>query len=227
MDLNDFRIAVSGKLGLNNDLAFDQPLLDSWINQGVVDVIVRTHCKVSTATVTLTAGQYDYTLDAAIMAINETFVTDVTQSVMYRLTRVSAPEILSYRVGNQFVGAPPVRFYALDGSNLLMVYPTPAAADTITLYYVARPLTLILTTDTPSDIPAEWHKTVEYYALWQAGQYQNDAASQNGQVFLAMYEKELVKLRKAMQRMGGRRMSKAVVGNRLQRVIGRPDQIDV
>lgn len=224
MDLGDFRTIISAKLGLNNDPAFDQPLIDTWVNRGYIDVLVKSRCKITTATMALTPGAYDYTLATSLLAVNEAFVTDVQQTVTYRLEHVSPQEILDYRVGTQFAGAPPVRFYAVDGHDLLMVYPTPDAADTITIYYTARPDTLTQDSDEPSDVPVEWQTTIEMYACWQAGQYQNDVASQNGQTYLAMYFQELRNLKKASLKMAGRRLSPAVVGHRSRRPIGRPDQ---
>lgn len=224
--LTQFWSIVSQQLGLNNNASFDQPLITRWVNEGILDVCARVRPNITSSTITLTAGTADYTLATTYLAINELYGTDVTSSVSYHLNRLSPQELMDYRIGTQFLGAPPVRFYALNGANLLMVYPTPQAADTITVYGQARPTMLAASGDTNTDIPAEWQHTVEYYACWKAGLYQNDAASQNGQVFRAMYEAEIVKMRKAMQHLGGRRMSKAVVGNwaGTRRPIGRPDQ---
>lgn len=227
-DLSDFRLRISAKLGLNNDPAFDQPLLDSWVNEAVSEVLTRSRVNVSVATVTFTPGSYDYILPTQILALDEVYVTDVTSSLFYRMNRVSPQEILNYRIGTQFQGAPPVRFYALSGTSLLMVYPTPLQADTLTLYYVPRPATLAASGDTPSDIPVEWHKCIEYYGLWQGGQYVNDSPSQNGAAFEAMYEAELAKLKRAALHRGGRRLSPAVVGRSAQRFpIGQPSQQEV
>lgn len=227
--LTDFRAAVSAKIGLENTSGGDQPLIDGWVNEGVVEVIVRSRCKVSTTTLSLVAGTSDYTLATTILAMNEIYNTDASSSVLYRMNRVSPDQIINFRVGTQNQGAPPVRFYALNGASLLMVYPTPAAADVLTFYYVPRPATLSTGSDTPSDIPAEWHKTVEYYACWQAGQFSNDGASQNGNLYRALYEDELRKFIKAARQRGGRKMSPAVVGRKLgsRYPIGQPSQQDV
>lgn len=228
--LTQYRAAVSANVGLNNSSTppGDQTNLDAWINGGVSDICVRTRCNTRVFTTTLTSGSYDYTIGTGIVAINEVFLTDASNSVRSRLRRVSPQEILDYRVGTQFAGAPPVAFYALDGYNLLMVYPTPTGADTITIYGTGRPATLTAGSDTPSEVPVEWQELVEFYASWRAGMFINDAASQNGATWLKLYEDGLKQMRRAMLHMGGRRLSKAVVGNwGGNRPIGRPDQQSV
>ena len=224
--LAQFRTAISQKLGLNNDPSYDQPSIDIWVNQGIADVCARLRPNETSSTITMSAGTYDYTLSTTYLAISEVFGTDVTSSVNYHLNRVTPQEILDYRVGTQFLGAPPVRFYAVNGFNKLMVYPTPQAADTITVYGQVRPTALSASGDTNTDIPAEWQKTVEYYALAQGGQYLGDPNSQNGATYMALYEQELRKMKKAQRNMGGVRLAKATVGNwnGTRRPIGRPDQ---
>lgn len=218
--LGTFLSTVSANLGLDNSGTIgssptaDQTLMIAWVNEGITDVVSRTKCNVASATLTLTANYYDYTMNTAILALDECYNQDVSQSIYYRLQRVTPEQIINYRVGNQFINAPPVRWYALSGANLLMVYPTPQQADILTFYYVPRPTALAASSDTTSSIPAEWQKAVEYYACWQAGKYMNDSASQNGQTFMALYERELTLLKKAMRSLGGRKLAPAVVGVR-------------
>lgn len=230
--LANFLLVVSAKLGLDNSGTIgssptaDQTLMIGWVNEGVTDVLVRTRCNIQPATMTLTATTYDYTLPTQIMALDEIYITDASTSVWYRMERQSPQELLNLRIGTQFQGSPPVRWYALNGNSTLMVYPTPTAADVLTIYYVPRPTALAAGSDVPSDIPSEWQKAVEYYTLWQAATYMNDAPSQSGQLFMQQYEAELVKLKKASRQKGGLKMSPAVVGRRIGRVvaIGQPSQ---
>lgn len=231
--LGTFLTQISSNIGLDNSGTIgssptkDQTLMIGWVNEAIVDVVSRTKCNVGVATLTLTAGSYDYTLDTNILALDECYNQDVSQSVYYRLQRVTAEQVINYRVGNQFINAPPVRWYALSGANLLMLYPTPTSADVLTFYYVPRPNALAASSDTNSQIPAEWQKAVEYYGCWQAGKYMNDSASKNGADFMQLYEAELVKLKKAMRSLGGRKLAPAVVGSRSggrQWPIGEPSQ---
>lgn len=234
--LGSFLTTISANIGLNNtgvigsSQTSDQNLMIQWVNEAYAEILSRKKVNITSATMTLTAGDYDYTLPSQIMSLTDIYLTDASTSVWYKLHRKASDEILEFRVGTQFQGSPPVRWYAVQGFNLLMVYPTPIAADVLTLYYVPRPATLAATGDLPSLIPAEWQKAIEYYACWQAGKYINDSASQNGQTFMQLYEAELIRMNKARQFMGGRKLSPAVVGRNpgsRHAPIGLPSQTDV
>ena len=224
MTLDDFRTAVSSKLGLDNTVAGDQPLMDTWINRGVSDVLVRSRVKVAVGTMTVTAQSGDYVLPGTILAIEDAYLT--SGGTAYSFNRVSPIELLDMRRNS--VAVSPSQFYAINGSSLLMLYPTPDnSADVITIYYVPRPVTLASGTDTPSDIPIEFHDSVEYFALSQAADYADDSMSQDGARYTAMYETRLKALKKAALQKGGRRLSPAVVGHKRRRAYGRPDQQQV
>lgn len=226
--LTDFRLRISAKLGLDNTVAGDQGLIDSWVNEGVVEALTRSRINVAAGTMALTANTADYTLPTQILALDELYLAPVGQSQLYAMYRKNPLEIIDMRIGST-AGTPPARFYALSGTSLLMVYPTPAAADVLTIYYVPRPATLSAGSDTPSDIPSEWQKVVEYYGCWQAAQYTDNAASQEGQLWRSLYENELSLMKRAALHRGGRKLSPAVVGRNAtsRRMVGSPSQQDV
>jgi hypothetical protein len=224
--LTDFRLRISAKLGLDNTVAGDQGLIDSWVNEAVSEVLTRSRVNVAVGTMALTSGSSDYTLPTQILALDEMYVTSAGSSTdTYQMYRKNPLEILQMRIGGAG-GTPPVRFYAISGTSLLMVYPTPAAADVLTLYYVPRPATLTTGTDTPSDIPVEWHKVVEYYGCWQAAQFTDSATTQEGNLYRQLYEDELRLMKRAAIHRGGRKLSPAVVGRGMgtARYVGSPSQ---
>lgn len=145
-----------------------------------------------------TTAAGDYTLDSRILRVLAW--SWASGGSTYRPRRVSLNDILRLR-SNTSTGTP--QAYTVVGSNLLMVYPTPAAADVLTIYYVPRPSQLVSPTDTPSEIPAEFHKAVEYYALQQAADYDDDSSSAQGQRYGDLFEAQLAKARKAVQTRGG------------------------
>ena len=203
--LDDFRTELEGVLGLDNSLTGDQPLMDLWINEGVVDVLMKTKATVLPFEMTLTANEGDYTLDTDILIIIDLFVTN--QSSDYTLSRITPSELLDMR---RNVGASsPSRYYATSGANLLMLYPTPTAADTISGIYVPRPATLTDDTDEPTEIPAEWHKLVSFYALFRAADMDDDASSQMGERYRALYAEGVNQARASFYKHGGTRMAPA------------------
>lgn len=219
MTFAQLKTMVSQKIGLDANDSTEMTLLGQWINQGVRDVLLRTRCKVIPATMALTAGESDYEIDATILALNEVTVTN--SSSVHEMERVTPADILAYRRGQQAAEDFP-RYYALDGANLLMVYPTPAAADELTLYYVPRPTEMTADANDPSavtygGIPLEYHHLIELYALIEAADYDDDISSQVGQKYQADYEREIMRVKRFIQARGGRRRRGRMVVNRKRR----------
>lgn len=212
--LAQFRTRVSAKIGLDNTSgSAEQQLMDSWINEGVVEVLLALKCYVVEANMTVVAGQADYTLDAAILDMQNIFVTD-TSTQSWSMQRVAPDEILYMRRVTVATSAPP-RYYAVNGANMLMLYPTPQESDTITAYYVPRPTALSNPTDDPSSataggVPSEYHKAIELWALAEAGDYADDASSQNGASYFAKYQLKIKDYRKRIHQKGGNRLPRAV-----------------
>lgn len=210
--LANFRQSIAYELGLDNTTSStDQTEIDRRINEGVTKVLSRTHCKVVCADLTMTSGTWKYTLPTSSLAIKEVWITSSGQN--YRLERVTTDEILDFRTSTTDSNSPS-RYYAVEGANLLLVWPTPSAADTLEIFYVPSPATLSSSSDTPSEIPSEYHTAVERYALWKLSSAVDDVTSAQGQRYRDEYEQELYQLRKHLRNKGGRRLAPAKVGRR-------------
>lgn len=201
--LAQFRTAVATEIGLDNSTSGDQTLIDSWVNEGVTDVLKRTSCRQRSGTLTLTAGTADYTLDTTIMRIFNAYVT--SGGINYWLEEISVDDLLAMRRASSS-NVSPAQYYAVAGADLFLIYPTPAAADTVSIYYVPRPTVLSVSSDSPSEIPAEFHNTVEFYAEARAASMSDDAGSQMGNFYLGRYEQEIKRMRRLVQLKGNHRM---------------------
>jgi hypothetical protein len=189
-------------------------LLGGYLNDAVRDFLVRTRAHVNSSSMILTAGTFDYTTDDDILQILD--LTLASSSQTYPFERTSPAEILRMRrTGSSSIP----RFYALNGHDLLMVFPTPAAADTITVYYVPRPAEMSSGAHDPSaetygNIPVEYHAALEEYAAWKMADYDDDQSSQMGAVYQGNYERLVRQALKSMRGKGGRSMGRAVIGRR-------------
>jgi hypothetical protein len=205
---------VQAVIGLQ-DTAIEDTLLQGWLNDGVVDVLLRTQCYVTDATMTETSGTGDYTLDPGILIARSLRWTSTGGSSSYP-ARVANEEIERLRSAASTVSTTyPAAAYAVIGANVLKVYPTPGAADTITIFYVPRPTAMSDVADDPSSedfggIPAEYHKAVVLYAEWKAADYRDDQSSAQGERYRQTYEDEVKRIRKYVTLHGGR-LGKAVV----------------
>lgn len=218
--LATLRSSVQNKLGLDTTASStEETLVDRWINEGVVDVLVRSRVHVNCLTVTLTANTWRYNLDTKILAILDITVTDSGTGDTLMPMRTTTDDILWRRSRGGGDATSPMQYYALAGHDLLLVYPTPAAADSIDVFYVPRPTALSTSAHDPSNetyggIPSEYHKAVELYACWQAAEYTDHAPSRYGLKFQQDYEAWLVRIRRQARNKGGRYWGAARVGRR-------------
>lgn len=210
--LTQFRAAVSSELGLENTTAADQGFIDLWVNEGVTDFVLRTKCYSVTGTISLTASVSDYTLDTSWLLIDQAYVT--VGSTPYYMERTDVDSLLAMR-RTSVTNTSPAQYYAVAGANRFMVYPTPASADTVTLYGVGRPTTLSVSSDTPSEIPAEFQKAVEFFACRRGASQSDDSTSQNGQAYMAYYEQEVRRAKRLVAFKGGHRLPLASVRSRV------------
>jgi len=151
-------------------------------------MLERSHCYVDTATMAMTPGQGDYTLDASILAIEDMILS--SSGANFRVMRKSTTDLLNLRLFT--VNSAPIQMYALSGANMLMVYPTPLQADTLTIYYIPRPTALSDPNDDPSTptlggIPPEYHYGLELYMQWKAADAFDDESSSSGVTYQRMY----------------------------------------
>lgn len=212
--LAQYRAAVSSKIGLDNSTSGDQGFIDLWVNEGVTDILMRTNCRVRCASMTLTAGTWKYTLDTQIMKVYLVYVT--SGGADYRLTQITDDELVSMQVLSS-TPISPIQYYAVAGSDFLTLYPTPQlSTDTLNIFYVPRPTVLSASSDVPSEIPSEFQKAVEFYALREAAEFSGDTDSRFGQSYQAQYEFWIRRIKKWVALKGNHRLPRAVVG------LGRP-----
>jgi hypothetical protein len=145
----DLQNEVIAKVRL--DSTNDAQKVKDWLNQVYAEVVVENEALQDFNTMTLTAGSAVYTLDSTILRIKQMYVTPVGQSQSQPLEPVSLEQLLEWSAsgGASAANTGGVTHYALMGVNLIQFYPTPQAADTITVYYVRTPTALVDGTDVP------------------------------------------------------------------------------
>lgn len=190
--LSTLQTDVAGVLGLDfnsgSPSAGDGPRLLGWANDAVIDILLQTHCYILTASMTLTPGTGDYTIDPSILAIDDIYLT--SGGANFRVRRLATTDLINLRLFQ--VNSAPIQMYAVNGASMLMVYPTPLQADSLNIYYVPRPTAMANPTDDPSSgtyggIPAEFHYGIELYMQWKAGDAFDDESSSSGETYRRLY----------------------------------------
>lgn len=242
--LSTLQSDVAGALGLDFDSTSpssgDGPRLLGWANDAVVDMLRRTHCYISSATIALTANQGDYSLDTGILAIDDVYL--VSGGSNFRVRRLSTTDLINLRLFQ--VTTAPIQMYALNGANMLMVYPTPQQADSLTIYYVPRPTALANPTDDPSTtslggIPSEFHFGIELYMMWRAGSAFDDESSSSGETYRREYEGDpgapfgprrdgfIGMMKKDIRKKGGKHLAGVIIPPRNRRIYVPQPGVDV
>lgn len=121
------------------------------MNQVYADVCVETEAVQDVATLYLTAGVSTYALDSRVSRIKQMYVTPSGEQQSRPLVPTSVEQILEWSASNGATSSNQgsVTHFALVGIQNILVYPTPAADDTITLFYVMLPTALAGATDVP------------------------------------------------------------------------------
>ena len=86
-----------------------------------------------------------------------------------------------------------------------------------------RPTALSATADVPSDVPAEFHKAIEFYALREAADYDDDQSSYLGRYYDQQYTAWITRIKKAIWQKGGSKLPVAQMKGR-RRVPTDPSQ---
>ncbi len=230
--LAQFRLAVSSVIGTNSTAGgAEEALVDKWVNQGVVDFLLQTRCNINVGTITLTAGAGDYTLGTAVMGIQDVTYQASAATTTSRLIRTTPDEILNMRQSASSTLSV-VGYYALNGNDLLMLFPTPETADTVTVYYTPRPTALSVSSHDPSNdayggIPSEYHDAIEFYGMWKAADFDDDQSSKVGLVYRQYYDDKVRQYKRAIRLKGGRSLGRVFVGRRGLRAGNRSQDIGV
>jgi hypothetical protein len=225
--LATLRSSVAAKLGLDNTASSaEQVLIDQWVTEGINEILLRTQCTVVAGTIAASADVWQQDLAADVLAIRDIWREDAAGAIDPVL-RVSEQEILDKHRSSTSSDAAYTR-YAISGGNLLLLWPTPSAAYTLKTLYVAEATAMTAGSHSPATatyggIPTEFHKAIEYYALWQGAEFDENRGSQGGERYRTLFENYLVGIiRPAMRRKGGLDMPQVRRGSwRSKRLLAR------
>jgi hypothetical protein len=198
------------------DVTADATILGELANEAVRDFLLETGVKVVTATASLTANTWEYTLDATVLAIKGAYIDGTSD---YATEQVSPETIRQMQISNPSTQTGTSLYYALEGSDLLMVFPTPSAAATLKLYVVQTPTEMSSDGHDPSTatyggIPVEHHPALLQYMFWQLASSDDDSSSGQGERYREGYERLVKRARKVTNMKGNVRLPRATVGRR-------------
>ncbi len=207
---NKLRLDANVDASSGNDL---NKIKDT-INEVYAQVCVQTEANQTSATALLISGQSSYAMPSEILRIKQIVAMPSGQSAYGPpLIETTINQLLYWRQTAGAGATGSVTHYALVGMNQLEVWPTPSAADTLLIYYVALPTALSATTDVPI-LQEPWgSKLIEYGALAEMSDFLRGADDPSTKEYRQLYAGWMAQFRIHLnRRAGGRTMQMPVVG---------------
>lgn len=151
-----------------------------WINEGVVDLIVRTRPYTRCVNLTLTANTPVHDMATDILALLD--IQHPTEGFLMRYTR----EDISNRQDQGLAG------FAYE-EPMLWISPTPSASLVVKAYGCFRPTPMASNSDDPANptfgpIAPEFQPAIINYACWKGGEYTQHDESGMGEKWRIAYE---------------------------------------
>lgn len=139
--------------------------LTRWINEGVTDVAKRSETLLATASVAVVAGTASYAAPVDVVRIHHVTFTPTGQTQVYPLrpaTRQSLESVWGTNPAQS--GSYPSFFipWGFSPAITLQLYPVPAQAGSLTVYYYKVPAALVNGTDVAA-IPEGWQSLIPLY----------------------------------------------------------------
>ena len=155
-------------------------LIKNYLNEGVLDIIVRTRPYTRVITLTLTANTPIHDMSTDILALLDLATTDGV--FLDRMTREDITNAQKSGTSGFAYEEP-----------LLWVAPIPSVDTQMRAYGIFRPSSMAGDSDDCSQpnfggLPPEFHPAVCNYACWKAGEYTQHEQSQMGEKWRFAYE---------------------------------------
>jgi hypothetical protein len=151
------------------------------INDVYLQIVARTTQAVkSTGAVTLVNLQGDYVLTAAPFSLTD-FIS--VQDVVYNQSGTGVNNTLQRKTPHEIYQARNQLWsgylwaFAIEGTNNLMLLPSPTTGDTLTMHYNYRPPLMATDSDTPSILNDEDVDTVIVGAAWRMSRFSKPTMS--------------------------------------------------
>jgi hypothetical protein len=200
----DLQSAVIAKTRLDPQNPADVTKVKDWINQAYCRIVLETEAIQAQTTQVLTPNVNQYQLPTQAKRI-KWMVSQQAGQTFYGppLRMTSMDEILWRRKssGGSVITNATCTHYAFSSPNFVDVWPTPGAADTLLIYYVAYPPVFVNPTDVPAIDEPYASKLIEYGALIDSSDYIKDIMASFS--YPQLFEDWLMRFRQHNSRKAG------------------------
>jgi len=205
MQLGTIKTAVKDELGYGGDSGTEDAAITRWANRAVRDILIKTHVRVRELSMALTSGTDEYALDTDILQLLSLKSYDGSDD--REMEPLTLSDINVRRIRGD-LSSGPARYYSLQGSDYLILYPTPGSGESVRGEYVPKPTEMSSDTHDTSNttyggIPVEYDDVVELYVLYHAARADDHQGSQRGRQYQADYLRRVQEMRAELNRKRG------------------------
>jgi hypothetical protein len=160
-----------------------------WVNDGMEDIVTRTHALETTESVSLVADTIEYTITSTYITVKAVHYVDANSKVWG--LKKGSPEHLGTDAFSEMQLEVPAFWY--DWGGKVGVYPSLSSVttETVTVYLVTRPTAIIISANVTT--PAIYDKALTLYVVAQA--WAKDRQTARYAHFMGMYMQELDRIR--------------------------------
>lgn len=216
MQLTDYQNALGAEFGFKgsgNDLV----QMNRVVNQGVREVLKRTHCHQEHVALDLAAGAQvgDWTIASPSPAPIAMLELYTPGTPLRFIKEVSARELLMRRQTITNTEGP--YYYHWAGEELLMFAPASSTKPVLTALLVPYPTALSAGSDDPATnskggIPEELQEAVYTWACWKLSRIEGLPAPKTPKDYYEMFVGQIGEARHHLRQRGSRRMNPGRVG---------------
>ena len=155
-----------------------------WLNDGMIDIVTRTHCLEATESINLATSTLEYTITSTYVTVKAVIYVDASGN-RWALKKGSPSS-----VGQNTAADAPMYWY--DWGGKIGVYPTiTRTTETITVYYVTRPTAIASSGSVTT--PALYDTALTYYIAAHA--LLKDRQTGRYAQLMGLYLQELARIR--------------------------------
>lgn len=174
MNVAQIRSRVQTRLGDTSGAEVTAAAILEWINDGAGEIARRTQQPQATASAPIVVGQAAYSISQFANDVMRLRKVELDGTVLEGLSSEDADTLLPNRNrAGQATGTP--QWFEV-WADTLTLWPPPASAGTLTLYYVKRPAQVAADLDVPG-IPPHMHPDLLEYVVAQALESTGESAA--------------------------------------------------
>lgn len=161
-----------------------ESLIREWLDEGQIDIVLRTNCYEDYKDLTTVAAQREYSMGTDLLKVLHVLCNNA------EVQPATMEQCQFYNNYPSETAGTPTHYYIRQGGNPALGFsPPPSTGDlSVRVHYLKRPPTLTNTDNDPV-IPEAYHRLIVQHAMWNV--LIKDAKFETAQKWLDEYERRV------------------------------------